>query len=146
MSSNGAPLTEEQERARALAQQRDEAEHQQQQLHEEQERKGVASSLLSRALHFSRAPPPSEPSTNGASSSRLLSVLFLSSTNSIVPHIAAAMTNANHGDHLKARWSTSSPDSPLVDEHASEAMQEHEVCLLHSAGAGSRAESVVCGR
>ena len=144
MASHGVPLTKEQESARALAQHSEEAEHQQQQLHEEQEKKGVASSLLSRALHFSRAPPPSEPSTDG-STSRLLSVLFLSSTNSIVPHIAAAMTNANHGDHLKARWSTSSPDSPLVDEHASEAMQEHEVPHLHPAAQGCRAETAVCG-
>ena len=126
MTSNGVPLTEAEEKARALAQESEEAERQQQQLHEEQERRDVSSSLLSRALHFSRAPPLSDSVSNG-SSSRVLSVLFLSSTNSIVPHIAAAMVNVSHGDHLKARWSTSSPDSPLVDEHASEAMQEHEV-------------------
>ena len=136
MTAHGAPtpLTEEEERARAAAQHVEEAEQRRQRLTEEHERQQVTSSLLSRALHFSRAPPPSSDAASNVPSSsagRVLSILFLSSTNSIVPHIAAAMTNVTHGDHIKARWSTSSPDSPLLDEHATEVMQEHEVPDTH---------------
>ena len=126
-AANGASrqLTADEQRARDLAQQRELEEHQQEQSRGDEERKHITSSILSRVLHFSSSPPPSSDADPAAS--RVVSVLFLSSTNSIVPHIAAAMTNATHGDHIKAHWSSSSPDSPLVDEPASEAMQEHDV-------------------
>ena len=122
-------LTAEEERARQLAQQQDTEQQRQEQERGDEERKQLSSSILSRVLHFSRSPPPS--SDADAAAARVVNVLFLSSTNSIVPHIAAAMTNVTHGDHIKAQWSTSSPEGPLVDEPASEAMQEHDVAQHH---------------
>ena len=51
-------------------------------------------------------------------------VLFFSSTSALTPHVAALLTNSQHGDHIQALWTTSHKDGPLVDETASAVMEE----------------------
>ena len=133
-SGGGSPraLTADEERERDLAQRREEQEQRDQQQRDENERKQLSSSLLSRIVHFSRSPPPSTADAHPTAAARVLTVLFLSSTNSVVPHFAAALTNVTHGDHIRARWSTSHEEGPLVDEHASGAMEEFEVARARS--------------
>ena len=92
----------------------------------EEHRKRMTASILARNIQFSRAPPPSSDAPHPHSNRRAC-VLFFSSTSALTPHVAALLTNSQHGEHIEALWTTSHKDGPLVDEIAAGAMQEMDL-------------------
>ena len=92
----------------------------------EERRKALTASILARNIQFSRAPPPSVDAPHPHSNRRAC-VLFFSSTSALTPHVAALLTNSQQGEHCKALWTTSHKDGALVDETASEVMEEMHI-------------------